>query len=185
VDFPPVSYTTPASGQVLAESRQDPLKSFSLSFDLERPKPLQMKMLGLTLTLPVYPGDSIGFEISADGKISFTGDRAAIYNYLALVDQSADLSGSSLNNPPESVQDYHDQVAKWFANRMSFLQEYSSANSLHAEFFASEQREILAQKQFFLLSPLLAKFERADLPPAYLAEIQPIDIEDIQSAHER
>lgn len=186
VDFPPVSYTTPASGQVLAESRQDPLKSFSLRFNLERPKPLQMKMLGLTLTLPVYPGDSIEFEITADGKMSFTGDRAAIYNYLALVKQSTDLSGNKLlNTEPENLEEYHNQVAKWFENRTTFLQEYSSANSLPAEFIASEQREVLAQKQFFLLGPLLDKFDRADLPPAYLSEIQPIDIDDIQSAHER
>src|SRR5690606_2640898 len=88
VDWPPFISADPSHAVTLAESRPDADNRLSLRFPLDSERILQFKMIGRTLSLPVYPGDSIQFEITADKKIAFSGKRAAIYNYIAQVEQT-------------------------------------------------------------------------------------------------
>ena len=185
VDFPPITHTNPSHGVTLAKANRDAENRLSLRFHLDSERILQFKMIGRTLSLPVYPGDSIQFEIAADKKITFSGKRSATYNYLAQVNQTESLKGNFYFKLGDDLAAYHAQIKTWFERRMNFLKQYGKEHSLPRDYIDAEQSEIYSQMQSLLLAPLISGVKRNDLPAVYQADMQPIYIDEISGPYSR
>src|SRR5690606_23203549 len=82
----------------------------------------------------------------------------------------------------KDLMKFQSSVNEWYERQISFLNKYAKENQLSEQFVKAQKNDIFSEKQYHLLTPLIHHgFTKEDLSPEYLADMHPVNINEIQN----